>query len=65
MNKRKEYEIICLAIGKEIKYEILTIESKPGGWEGRVYEIPQPKSCLEYQCSYRDTQNCPLWTPNK
>ena len=65
MNKRNEYKLMCPVLGKEIKYEILVIQTPSGGRDGGVLNFPQDKSCLELQCLYRDTSTCVLMLLNK
>jgi hypothetical protein len=59
-NERKIYSLKCIVTGKEEKYEEIVNLVGPMGRSGEIVRIPQKKSCLNYQCKYRNTNDCPL-----
>lgn len=59
-SERKEETFKCIVIGKYVKVEQYTLFTSPMGTNGEVVGIPQKKNCMNYQCSYINTSNCPL-----
>lgn len=60
MSNTEKFVIDCIVTGKKETCEVVTIETKPSGRGGQVIKFPQKPSCLNYQCSFRDTGDCPL-----